>query len=90
MRQIEKKMIEAVSNRKTWRQANTSTKALADRVAVYLHGNHIADVYRSGQVEPNLHTFALWKTRTTCSRLKALGVDARIKNFVPHINGQPI
>ena len=97
MRQIEKNMIHAISRWKTWKQANSSTLAIcnpenppAETVLVYLHDNHIATVYHDGSVEPNTATFKAWPTTTTASRLRALGIDASIKNFQPHINGQPI
>lgn len=60
-----------------------------DYVGVYLHGNHIASVYPGFRVEPNETTFRHWPTATTRSRLRALGVDAYIKDFTPYINGQP-
>lgn len=97
MRQIEKNLIEAVRNRKTWKQTNTRTQIIQnlgnpadDKVLVYLHDNHIATVYHDGSIEPNTATFRAWPTTTTASRLRALGIDVSIKKFEPHINGQPI
>ena len=97
MRKIEKKLIEAISRWKTWKQANTSTLAIcnpenppAETVLVYLHDNHIATVYHDGSVEPNNATFKAWPTTTTASRLRALGVAATIRKGVPHIDGVPV
>lgn len=92
MRQIEKTLIEAVRNRKTWKQANTRTwQSDKDTTAIFLHENPIA-LYAHDQktLYVQLDTLARWKTRTTCSRLRALGVPVNIKNNQPLIDGQPL
>lgn len=77
MRKIEKAMCNAVNNRLTWSNDNTSVKPIDDvNVAVYLWGNHIADVNsRTGFVMINNNTLAKWPTVTTKSRLRALGAS---------------
>jgi hypothetical protein len=75
MRKIEKAMCLAIGQRKTWSSDNTSVRPIDDaNVGVYLWGNHIADVNTdTGFVMVNNNTLAKWPTRTTKSRLRALG-----------------
>tara|TARA_R100001369_G_scaffold29750_1_gene53410 strand:+ start:365 stop:661 length:297 start_codon:yes stop_codon:yes gene_type:complete len=96
MRKIEKQMIEAISSSKNWKSGNTEVIhtigaggiAYAD---IYLHGNHIAVTSPNvATVNPNKETFRNWPTPTTRSRLNALGVNASIKNFRPHIDGMAL
>ena len=77
MRVIEKKMCEAVKGRRTWALDNTRVQNMDGiTVAVYLFGNHIADVNTfTGEIKVNERTFARWPTRTTKSRLRALGAN---------------
>jgi len=84
MRKIESEMVFNVLTGRDWSQANTSTKRIhgADaKVSVYLHGNHIATVWNACDirdrwaVEVNTDALRRWPTRTTMSRLRALGVD---------------
>lgn len=42
---------------------------------VYLHGNPIAYVAHGGRVQVDIGTYRDWRTSTTRSRLRALGVD---------------
>jgi hypothetical protein len=42
---------------------------------VYLHGNPIAYVAHGGRVRVDIGTYKNWRTVTTRSRLRALGVD---------------
>jgi len=77
MRAIEKQMCEAVKERRTWGLDNTRVQNMDGiNVAVYLFGNHIADVNTiTNEVKVNERTLATWPTRTTKSRLRALGAD---------------
>lgn len=94
MRQIEKQMIEAIVNKKSWKTGNTevvyqpalgtSLRSCIEHARVYLHGNHIGTYVYSqkdnqgnniGGFVVNKETFYRWPTRTTKSRLKALGID---------------
>ena len=75
MRKIEQQMWNAINNQVNWRSGNTSVQRIDDvNMAVYLHGNHIADVNsRNGFVMVNTATLIQWPTLTTKSRLRALG-----------------
>ena len=90
MRKIEKQMNAAVANKKDFSFANTSVRYAPEvnSSAIYLHGHHIATVvHYDGGVVPNIDTFRDWPTSTTRSRLRALGVNASIKNFAATIDG---
>lgn len=99
MRQIEKAMVEAIrKGHGSWSSNNTRVDFWNDgdrtvthtRAMVYLHSNHIANVWlSSGQVDVNRETFRAWPTRTTVSRLRALGVPASIRKGVAMIGDQP-
>lgn len=88
MRKIEQQMIAAVKAKKNWESGNTRVEKVDEFMDVYLHGNHIACV--GWQAVPNPTTFKRWPTRTTVSRLRALGINASIRQFAPCINGEPI
>lgn len=76
MRKIEQQMLAAIHQRKDWSCDNTRVQVtyfahgarLIDRISVFLHGNHIA------QIEPNSVAVNAcgWKTTTTKSRLNAI------------------
>lgn len=86
-------MLAAVRFHANWSSGNTTVvrhripRAAPPCRGVYLHGNHIADVPVGGPVVVNIETLRRWPTSTTVSRLRALGVDARIKGRVPYIDG---
>ena len=98
MRQIEKDMLEAIKHGNDWSKDNT--KVVVDAgyrsyfVDVYLHGNHIAEIIcRMGWpdvVKPNVDTLRDYPTRTTMSRLRALGVDVCTRKGEPMLNGEAI
>lgn len=78
MRKIEKAMCLAIGQRKTWKDVNTSVEYQngIDCARVYLHGNHIGTfIYSLNQFNVNMTTLAKWPTRTTKSRLRALGAN---------------
>jgi hypothetical protein len=84
MRLIEREMREAIRHGRDWKKDNTQVVVDAGYrtyfVDVFLHGNHIAEVLcRMGIPEDRVHvnqtTLKNWPTRTTMSRLRALGVD---------------
>lgn len=101
MRKIERDMLKAIELRCNWRSGNTEViqyarfcNALPCYTAeVVLHGSVIAtvDYYSGGDnvVTPARATFQRWPTRTTVSRLRALGVDARVRQGIPYIGGSP-
>jgi len=93
MRQIESDMLTAICQRVDFYKDNTAV-IFSDHVGnphldatVYLHGHSIAEVLPDGSFEINTDTLQEWPTRTTVSRLRALGFDVRIKNGVPLVNG---
>jgi hypothetical protein len=98
MRQIETDMLEAIKHGRDWKKDNTRVEIesgyrtyFAD---VYLHGNHIAEIIcRMGsddRVKPNIETLRDYPTRTTMSRLRALGVDVCTRKGEVLLDGQPI
>lgn len=92
MRKIEKAMNAAVQNCALWRLDNTSVQPIDDvNCAVYLHGNHIADVNsRTGFVMVNKETLARWATPTTKSRLRALGANVATRKGVTYLDNVAI
>ena len=92
MRKIEVEMLAAVRGFRNWSSGNTLVALHrspdgATVARVYLHGNHIADVPVGGPVTVNVETLRRWPTNTTISRLRALGVDVRIKGGLLYIDG---
>lgn len=92
MRKIEKQMIEAIRDGKAWQSGNTMVvPTSADNVAVYLHGNHIADVHRPAMFSLiNKETLRRWNTPTTKSRLRALGADVATRNGITYLDNVAI
>ena len=98
MRVIEKEMLEAIKHGRDWSKDNTRVVVDAGYrsyfVDVFLHGNHIAEVLcRMGcddRVHVNHTTLKNWSTRTTLSRLRALGVDVCTRKGEVMLNGEPI
>ena len=91
MRKIEQQMNEAIRSGNNWKSANTEVVITDDTANVYLHGHHIATVCSAIDCTlPNRQTFREWPTATTRSRLRALGVDASIKNFQACIDGREL
>lgn len=101
MRKIEQQMLSAIRTRTDWHGPNTAVHYLpasetgnpfGPRSEIFLHGNHIASVWHNSPdvAETNRATFARWPTRTTVSRLRALGIDAAIRKGKPTINGKEI
>lgn len=96
MRKIEQEMTQAIQNRKDWIKDNTAV-IFSDHngnpyldATVYLHNNEIAYVLPDGTVQAIPETFKKYPTATTRSRLRALGIDASIKNFKACIDGQEL
>lgn len=101
MRKIESLMLAAIKNRANWKSDNTAVEFLPavlgsafDRSHVTLHGNHIATVWhcdgKADRVEANWHTFQLWPSATTRSRLRALGIPASIQKGKACIDGMQL
>ena len=86
MRKIEQAMCKAIGQRKSWKDSNTEvvyqealdtpTRACIEYAKVFLWGNHIGTyVYHLNRFDVNQNTLAKWPTRTTKSRLRALGAS---------------
>jgi hypothetical protein len=91
MRKIEQQMLNAISTRKSWQGGNTTVSIRDDNsVSVFLHGNHIADVWALGFVSVNQDTLRQWSTPTTKSRLRALGANVTTRKGVTYLNDSAI
>ena len=98
MRLIETEMNEAIKHGRDWAKDNTRVEVDAGYrtyfADVYLHGHHIAEVWcRMGcddVVKVSVDTLRNWPTRTTMSRLRALGVDVCTRKGEILLNGEPI
>ncbi len=84
MRKIEQQMCLAVGQKRNWEMDNTwveyqpevstTERSCIEYARVYLHNNHIGTyVYSLSRFDINPTTLAKWPTRTTKSRLCALG-----------------
>jgi hypothetical protein len=71
MRKIEKKMLQAIRDRRNWGMDNTRVSVTPEGCNVYLFGNHIASV-EGDVLHINTDTLREWPTRTTQFRLRAL------------------
>jgi len=104
MRKIESEMIAAIQAGKAFLKDNTEvipTHVLGETEAddfdvmnVLLHGNDIASVFDAGTADEfttvNVSTLRTWPTRTTMSRLRALGVDVCTRKGEVLLNGETI
>lgn len=96
MRKIEQSMMQAVYDRRNWRSGNTEVIQYPDysMCEVVLHGSVIATVeYLPHSVRHVTLTVAIvqrWPTRTTCSRLRALGVDVEVVRGKAYIDGRAV
>lgn len=96
MRKIEREMLDALMSGRTMKVSNTEVRyaeAPDGEVygEVYLFGNHIARV-RVGPdkivcVYPDIRTLRRCPTRTTISRLRALGVDVSMSQWRLYLDG---
>ncbi|CAB4160722.1 hypothetical protein UFOVP729_10 [uncultured Caudovirales phage] len=80
MRKIEKAMCEAIGQKRNMWVDNTRVEyhndAHGETAEVYLWGNHLGTfVYKQTKFYVNGETYAKWPTRTTKSRLRALGAS---------------
>ena len=78
----------AIEARINWRCSNTEVKVNDNKVEVYLHGNLI---YKK-QCGVASFTLAGWNSNTTRSRLRALGVSVRCRDYTPQmeVNGESV
>lgn len=77
MRQIEKDMLKALEEGRSWKMGNTEVICFIGGERVYLHGNCI--YYKDLDGIKHYQTCG-WPTVTTRSRLRALGLDCQIKD----------
>lgn len=90
MRQIEQKMVDAVQKGNNWELANTEVVSDGEGLSwVYLHGHMIA-LSVDGIIEPIRETLLEWPTRTTMSRLRALGVDVCTRRGDIYLDGEKL
>jgi len=82
MKVVEKNMVEALNTNSNYKCGNTEVRD----GSVYLFGNHIATKV-GDDVIPNLATLTNWPTRTTQSRLRALGVDVYQRDYNTYVDG---
>ena len=90
MRKIEQAMKYCINTRTQKTIGNTSIlvgEFVTGPVIITLHDNVIGGVKFNGEVWCNYDTFKAWPTRTTASRLRALGIDARLIKGNAAING---
>ena len=76
MRKIERNMNTAIKSQKNWSSGNTQVITDGGMSRVFLHGNHIANVFddvANGNVKTIVQLFdGGWQSNTTKSRLNAL------------------
>ena len=94
MRKIEENMRNAVKVRENWQQDNTAVRFVESQVIgagrVELHGNPIAIIMDDGSLRLNTSVVRQWPTKTTASRLRALGFPVSIKKGKLAINGREL
>lgn len=96
MRKIEQQMVDAIEAGVSWSKDNTAVihNDLTGLIKVYLHGHHIAtrSVLSTGSRlwSINYDTLRWWPTRTTMSRLRALGFDVYTRKGVAYHAGQEV
>lgn len=102
MRKIENAMVQAVHDRKDFKNANTavfyisaseSGNPFGSRSEIYLHGNLIAEYWHDVPKAPlavNRATLARWPSNTTKSRLRALGANVRTLKGRTYLNDEAI
>lgn len=87
MKKIEQAMFNAVVNRISWQKDNTQvTIDEKGRPTVFLHGNRIAyppEDTPEKRLRIDLETLDRWPTRTTLSRLRALGFQVWLVKGMP-------
>ena len=96
MRKIESEMLQAIEAKTDWQKSNTGVFyedcniKYGARSEVYLWGNHIGDYWHESKTfDVNVRTLLEWPSVTTISRLRALGVNVRQKNWQILIDDKP-
>ena len=90
MRLIEKQMWTAIECQdRLWSKDNTGVEYRAnyDESLIYLHGHHIATYdHETEHARANVTTLRKWPTRTTMSRLRALGINVYTREGSVYVN----
>ena len=102
MRKIEREMLNAIDNKTNWSTDNTrveyqpeistTERACIEYAKIFLHDNHIATVAYGHMVDGKVRvdynpaTLRAWPTRTTFSRLNALGIKAGMRKGIVYVN----
>jgi hypothetical protein len=90
MRLIEEQMWKAIECQdRVWTKDNTGVEYRAnyDESLIYLHGHHIATYdHETEHARANVTTLRKWPTRTTMSRLRALGIDVYTRKGAVYLN----
>jgi len=90
VRKIESDMLTAIHEGRNWQSGNTSIMHQPNP-SIYLHGNRIAFTCPDYDgLRCDTRVFKNFPTRTTVSRLRALGVNACVRKGVPMIDGEPV
>lgn len=83
MRKVERNMVAAIRDGRNMHDGNTAVEFRPGQALgvgrVTLHGNTIAIIMRDGSVRLDRRTLGRWPTRTTASRVRALGFTAYIR-----------
>jgi hypothetical protein len=101
MRKIEQQIWDAIKAKKSVTLNNsrveylpeidTPTRGRIEYVKIYLHEHHIASYsYSHDRVDYNPVTLAQWPTKTTKSRLRALGVRVYTKKGATYVGDKLI
>lgn len=97
MRKIEQEMTKAIREVREWDKDNTKVRLGRHNgnIEVYLHGWHLATIAPDDNVYIDTNTIVKKPSKTTVSRLKALGVNARLIGNPGHplgvsIDGEPV
>jgi hypothetical protein len=96
MRKIEFQMLAAIAKRIDWKNDNTEVFYISAaetgnphgaRSEVFLYGNHIADYWHNTDtLETDAKTLSIWPSKTTKSRLRALGANVTTKKGAIFLN----
>ena len=89
MRLIEKEMLDAINKEKSWSKDNTCVSFNDNFCSITLYGHEIATVVNS-KIVVNEKTLINYPTRTTMSRLRALGVSVNMKAGDVILNGEKL
>jgi len=104
MRKIERQMLDAIAGGESKQLGNTAVvhgRVRGDEFMdpfnyadIFLHGNSLASVYHPATSEEyvsvDLKTLRAYPTRTTMSRLRALGVDVCTRKGEVYLHGLPL